>query len=62
MLLRQNEEVEEVDGWVDDGDEMINPPMEQAEKVIESMCSGTSCTSIPATNLLQIRVSNDKSN
>jgi len=59
MLLRQNEEVEEVDGWVDDGDEMINPPMEQAEKVIESMCSGTSCTSIPATNLLQIRVGYD---
>merc|ERR1712001_75178 len=56
MLLREDEED---DGWVHDGDEMINPPMEQAEKVIESMCSGTSCSSIPATNLLQIRVGYD---
>merc|ERR1712038_1212110 len=51
MLLREDE--------VHDGDEMINPPMEQAEKVIEQMCSGTSCTNIPATNLLQIRVGYD---
>lgn len=50
MLLRGD------DGWDQDADEMVNEEAEAAEKVIEELCTGASCTSVPATNLLQIRV------
>jgi hypothetical protein len=50
MLLRGD------DGWDQDFDEMVNEEAEAAEKEIEELCTGTSCTSVPATNLLQIKV------
>jgi hypothetical protein len=50
MLLRGD------DGWDQDLDEMVNEEAEAAEKEIEELCTGTSCTSVPATNLLQIKV------
>ena len=50
MLLRGD------DGWDQDLDEMVNEEAEAAEKEIEELCTGTTCTSVPATNLLQIKV------
>ena len=50
MLLRGD------DGWDQDLDEMVDEEAEAAEKEIAELCSGTSCTSVPATNLLQIKV------
>ena len=44
------------DGWEQDLDEMEEPEVEAAEMAIEELCNGSSCDSIPATNLLQIRV------
>jgi hypothetical protein len=50
MLLRGD------DGLVENLDEMVNEEAAAAEKEIEELCSGTSCKSVPATNLLQIKV------
>ena len=50
MLLRGD------DGWDQDLDEMVNEEAEAAEKEIEELCTGTTCASVPATNLLQIKV------
>ena len=44
------------DGWEQDLDEMEEPEIEAAEMAIEELCTGSSCDSVPATNLLQIRV------
>ena len=44
------------DGWEQDLDEMEEPEIEAAEMAIEELCTGSSCASVPATNLLQIRV------
>ena len=44
------------DGWEQDLDEMEEPEVEAAEMAIEELCTGSSCDSVPATNLLQIRV------
>jgi len=53
MLLRGD------DGWDQDFDEMVNEEVEAAEKEIEELCTGTACTSVPATNLLQIKAGYD---
>ena len=50
MLLRDD------DGLVENLDEMVNEEAAAAEKEIEELCSGASCQSVPATNLLQIKV------
>ena len=50
MLLRGD------DGWDQDFDEMVDEEAEAAEKEIAELCTGTSCESVPATNLLQIKV------
>ena len=50
MLLRGD------DGLVENLDEMVNEEAAAAEKEIEELCSGTACQSVPATNLLQIKV------
>ena len=50
MLLRGD------DGLVENLDEMVNEEAAAAEKEIEELCSGASCQSVPATNLLQIKV------
>ena len=39
-----------------DLDEMEEPEVEAAEMAIAELCTGSSCDSVPATNLLQIRV------
>ena len=44
------------DGWEQDLDEMEEPEVEAAEMAIEELCTGSSCASVPVTNLLQIRV------
>jgi len=47
------------DGWEQDLDEMEEPEIEAAEMAIEELCTGSSCASVPATNLLQIRAGYD---
>ena len=50
MVLRED------DGWEQDLDEMEEPEIDAAEMQIEEMCTGSSCSPVQATNLLQIRV------
>merc|ERR1712166_1609244 len=47
------------DGLVENLDEMVNEEAAAAEKEIEELCTGASCQSVPATNLLQIKAGYD---